>query len=126
MTSSRIASTRIEYQEDVEEYVVKAFDENGKRIPDADYYTPYKDDAKGTAEAMVHEYHKAQQFDTYIKHINENLPKDWYIHIYAGSGSFTAFLVDPDGNDMEISEELMPKPGEAIRYLLLTAKESAK
>lgn len=35
------------------EYVVKAYDQHGKRWPDADYFTNDKADAEGTAEAMV-------------------------------------------------------------------------
>ena len=35
------------------EYVVRAYDENGKRLPDADYFTNDKADAKATAQAMM-------------------------------------------------------------------------
>lgn len=35
------------------EYQVRAYDQDGKRIPDADHFTPDLDDAKATAERMV-------------------------------------------------------------------------
>lgn len=47
----QIASTRIIYR--LNEYQVKAYGFNGERIPNADYFTNDRDDAKATARAMV-------------------------------------------------------------------------
>lgn len=46
-----IARTTISKQDG--EYVVKAYDANGKRMPDADYFTNDKADALATAALMV-------------------------------------------------------------------------
>lgn len=35
------------------EYIVRAYDQNGKRWPEADYFTNDKADAESTAAAMV-------------------------------------------------------------------------
>jgi len=35
------------------EFVVRAYDANGKRLPDADYHTDDKVDAEQTAKAML-------------------------------------------------------------------------
>lgn len=35
------------------EWVVRAYDENGKRYPAADYFTTDRNDAVGTAAAMM-------------------------------------------------------------------------
>ncbi|HEY1602358.1 MAG TPA: hypothetical protein VGG64_22340 [Pirellulales bacterium] len=49
----RIARTKIIYNRDVEEYRVKAYGSAGQRMPNADYFTDDKADAKATALAMV-------------------------------------------------------------------------
>jgi hypothetical protein len=49
----RIERTRIVYNRDVEEYRVKAYGPAGHRMPNADYFTDDKADAKATALAMV-------------------------------------------------------------------------
>ena len=49
----RVAKTRIIFTPEWGEYTVQAFNVNGKRMPQCDYYTDDKDDAKGTAKAMV-------------------------------------------------------------------------
>ena len=49
--NATIASTRIVKTGD--EYVVKAYGPNGERIPDADYFTSDRADAKETARLMV-------------------------------------------------------------------------
>lgn len=48
--TKRIAVTVIKRLGD--EYVVRAFDANGRRMAEADYYTDDYDDARGTAKAM--------------------------------------------------------------------------
>ena len=48
---SNIARTTIRKQDG--EYVVKAYDANGKRMPEADYFTDDKTDAEQTAKVMV-------------------------------------------------------------------------
>ena len=47
----KVASTKIVRKNG--EYIVKAFDANGQRLPNADYFTTDKDDANGTAKLMV-------------------------------------------------------------------------
>lgn len=42
------------------EYVVKAYGEDGKRYPAADYFTDDKADAESTARAMTHKFCGAQ------------------------------------------------------------------
>jgi len=49
---SNIASTTIK-KHNGGEYIVKAYDANGKRMPEADYFTDDKTDAEQTAKVMV-------------------------------------------------------------------------
>jgi hypothetical protein len=53
MTESapKVVSTRITKKDG--EYIVKAYDGNGKRLPSCDYFTTDKGDAEQTARAMV-------------------------------------------------------------------------
>lgn len=44
-----VARRRNEYGE----FVVRAYDQDGRRYPEADYFTSDRDDAVGTGEAMV-------------------------------------------------------------------------
>lgn len=50
--SRRIDRVKI-VRRDHHEWVVRAYDENGLRIPNADYYTSDRKDAEQTAERMV-------------------------------------------------------------------------
>lgn len=51
--SQPVASMKIRRDRDWEEWVVKAYDANGHRIPEADYHTDDKADAESTARAMT-------------------------------------------------------------------------
>jgi len=100
---------------------------HGNRLPNADYFTDDYEDAEQTANAMVSEFDKGRQFNTYVSHVNESLPEGWYIHMYA-SKSFSAYLLDPDGNETHISageSELLKNPADIIRHLLITAQEES-
>jgi len=49
---TNITSTTIKKHDG--EYIVRAYDANGKRMPEADYFTNSKTDAEQTAKAMTH------------------------------------------------------------------------
>lgn len=51
LESQRVASTKIRKIEG--EYVVRAYNPDGVRIPQADYYTTDKQDAEVTAKLMI-------------------------------------------------------------------------
>ena len=48
---TNIASTKVSKRDG--EFIVKAYDANGKRLPDGDYFTNDKDDAEQTAKLMI-------------------------------------------------------------------------
>lgn len=55
----RVAKTKIERNTEWGEYIVRAYDKNGRRMPEADYYTGGLDvesklDAINTAAQMTH------------------------------------------------------------------------
>lgn len=50
--SQKITKTKIVYNRDFDEYVVKAYTDSG-RYRSGDYFTNNKEDAKATARAMV-------------------------------------------------------------------------
>lgn len=47
-----ISRTKIVYDREYEEFIVKAYDQHGRRFEDADYCTNDKADAIATAELM--------------------------------------------------------------------------
>lgn len=51
VSQQRVASTKIVKKDG--EYIVRAYNAAGKRIPQADYFTTDKADAEGTAKAML-------------------------------------------------------------------------
>lgn len=53
MTERKVKTTRIRYDQALEEYQVLAYDQDGRRFAAADYFTDDRDDAKATAAAMV-------------------------------------------------------------------------
>lgn len=49
----KLVTACIKFNKELDEYCVEAYDEKGERLPEADYFTSDKEDAKGTAELMV-------------------------------------------------------------------------
>lgn len=48
-----VTSTKIVHNRELGEYVVRAFDQYGRRMPKCDYFTDDLADAQGTAEEML-------------------------------------------------------------------------
>ncbi len=51
--SEPVASVKIVRDRVWKEWIVRAYNANGKRMPDADYHTDDKADAEATAKVMV-------------------------------------------------------------------------
>ena len=51
-----VARTTIARIPEFGEYVVRAYDQFGERMPECDYFTDCKDDANSTAKMMVMEW----------------------------------------------------------------------
>ena len=51
--SKKIAKIKIVFDKSTEEWIVRAFDENGKRMPQCDYFTNDKTDAEQSADLML-------------------------------------------------------------------------
>jgi hypothetical protein len=118
----KVSKTSIRKTPYEQEWQVRAYDKDGIRMPNADYFTDSFEDAFATAKSMVKKEEKKEMAESAYPYVayNSNVANTpFYLAFSTRNSSFSVFLTEEDFLELQIKMELAKK----VRYESLTDAE---